>query len=162
MTYEWQLLLNHNTHFHYLDAFEGNNQSNLIFPTGCSEDETYWYEYVLTVTDPGGLSAVDSVEIFPDCEGQLTTGDLSEPLIIYPNPISGNRVNVLANIDLGSEVLYEIYSDNGSFIDGGTVVIYNQKKYFYIDLPFLADGGYTIKFKIAGAEYTTRLIKAKS
>lgn len=161
LNYSWQLLLHHNTHFHYLDVIEGNNQTFLLPPTGCSENETYWYEFALTVTDPGGLEDQDSVEIFPDCDGTLETPEFEEPFIIYPNPATGSRLNVLSGIDLGSEVGYEFYNSLGEFIFGGTVTINNQRRFFHIDLLGLTQGLYTLRLTINNKDYTRRFVVSK-
>jgi glucose/arabinose dehydrogenase len=158
LDFNWQLLLHHNTHFHYMEVVEGNNQTYLLSPTGCSEDETYWYEYVLTVTDPGGLFDTDSVEIFPDCEGTLQDHSFDDPLIVYPNPVTTNRVNVLSQKDLGSQVNYVIYNSLGGFVEGGIKQINNQRKYFALTLPQLVDGVYFLRFEIKGEYHSIRIV----
>ena len=46
-------------------------------PLGCGDDH-YWMTVDLTVTDPLGLSATDSVRLDPDCTGILACrGDLN-------------------------------------------------------------------------------------
>jgi len=158
LDYSWQLILHHNTHFHYLDVTEGNNQTILLSPTGCSESETYWYEFALTVTDSGGLFDTDSVEIYPDCDGVLETPSLEDPFILFPNPVSGNRLNLLSGIDLGTEVKYEFYDSNGKFCSGGTVQIFNQTRYTQFNIRSLSEGVYTLRLVIKGEEYTSRFV----
>jgi len=161
LDYDWQLLLHHNTHFHYLEEIEGNNQSFLLSPTGCSENENYWYEFVLTVTDSGGLFDRDSVEVFPDCEGTLEPPEFDDPIILYPNPVTGNRLNILSSDNLGSEVKFEIYSSIGQFISGGNILINGQRRFFHVNLPNLVQGVYTIKLAFKGEEHTYRFVITK-
>jgi hypothetical protein len=158
LEFNWQLLLHHNTHFHYMETVEGNNQTYLLSPTGCSEEETYWYEYVLTVTDPGGLFDTDSVELFPDCDGTLQNLNFDAPLLVYPNPVTSTRINILSQIDLGTQVNYELYNSLGEFIDAGVKQINNQRKYFALTLPRLVDGVYVLRFKVKGDYYNIRIL----
>ena len=66
MHYEWQTFLHHNTHFHPEPIDERIQTQTYLSPVGCG-DETYWYRFRLTVTDPAGLSGIDEKELFPDC-----------------------------------------------------------------------------------------------
>jgi len=65
-SYEWQTFLHHNTHFHPEPIDNNPSTSTFITPLGCG-DETYWYRFKLTVTDPAGLSSQDEEVLFPDC-----------------------------------------------------------------------------------------------
>ncbi len=66
MQYAWQLTLRHNTHEHREPIINQQAPSIQISPVGC-DGETYYYMLELIVTDNGGLSAKDSVKIYPDC-----------------------------------------------------------------------------------------------
>ncbi|MEO1435467.1 MAG: PQQ-dependent sugar dehydrogenase [Bacteroidota bacterium] len=65
LTFEWQVLFHHNTHFHPEPIDGAQNTTAIISPTDCNE--TYWYRITLTVTDPLGLSAYTEKSIYPNC-----------------------------------------------------------------------------------------------
>jgi len=66
LTYEWQTILHHNTHFH-ADLFDNNKQtSTLISPLGC-DDGNYYYRIKLRVTDAAGLASEDEKYLYPNC-----------------------------------------------------------------------------------------------
>lgn len=158
MQYDWQLKLNHNTHSHNLDTRNGNNQNLLIYPTGCSQNETYWYEIELVVTDPGGLKSTDSRNIYPDCEGVLDeTGD--DGLFTFsPNPFS-NRLEMLSSIDLGDEVVYFLYDAAGKQIAQGSIPVYNGRRFLRFNFPSIEGGMYILKLRINGEWYQERIMK---
>ena len=66
LTYVWETFFHHNTHYHPEPPDSQRVTEALITPAGC-EEETYWYRFRLTVTDPAGLSSYDEKELFPDC-----------------------------------------------------------------------------------------------
>jgi len=66
LTYAWQTILHHNTHFH-ADPFDHAKQtSTLISPLGC-DDGNYYYQIKLRVTDAAGLSSEDEKYLYPNC-----------------------------------------------------------------------------------------------
>ncbi len=77
LTYAWQTILHHNTHFH-ADPFDNAKQtSTLISPLGC-DDGNYSYQIKLSVTDAAGLSAEDEKYLFPNCTTPtFEIGDIS-------------------------------------------------------------------------------------
>lgn len=157
MQYDWQLKLNHNTHFHNLETRSGNNQNLLIYPTGCSHTETYWYEIELVVTDPGGLKSIDSRNIYPDCEGVLDGGEDGN-ITFSPNPFS-DRLDMLSAIDLGDEVVYFLYDAAGKQIDQGAKSIYNGRRFIRFNFPTIEGGMYILKLRINGEWYQERIVK---
>ncbi|GAB3760981.1 RICIN domain-containing protein [Spirosoma pomorum] len=66
LTYAWQVTLRHNTHEHREPVISSASPTITLSPVGC-DGETYYYFIQLTVTDKGGLTATDSIKIFPDC-----------------------------------------------------------------------------------------------
>ncbi|MBL7818672.1 MAG: RICIN domain-containing protein [Saprospiraceae bacterium] len=66
MQYAWQVTLRHNNHEHREPINNQASPSVQISPVGC-DGETYYYLIELTVTDNGGLTAKDSVKIYPNC-----------------------------------------------------------------------------------------------
>ncbi|WP_439882504.1 PA14 domain-containing protein [Pontibacter sp. MBLB2868] len=71
LSYEWQTTLHHNTHTHPEPIDTNPTTTTTITPIGC-DGETYFYRISLKVTDPGGLSATDFVDLYPDCSGIIT------------------------------------------------------------------------------------------
>ncbi len=157
MEYDWQLKLRHNTHFHNLETRTGNNQNLLIFPTGCSQTETYWYEIELVVTDPGGLTSSASRNIYPDCEGVLV-GDSDRELTFAPNPFR-DRLDMIASIDLGDVVTYDLYDVAGKQVAQGAKQVYNNRKYLRFNFETLQEGMYILKLQINGQFYQERIVK---
>ncbi len=76
LTYAWQVTLRHNTHEHREPINTSVSPTITVSPVGC-DVETYYYFVKLTVTDKGGLTATDSVKIYPDCNsGKLAVSNL--------------------------------------------------------------------------------------
>ncbi len=69
-TCRWQVTLHHNTHTHPEPPDDRCETSMVTSPLGCGDDR-YWMTVDLTVTDPLGLSATESVRLDPDCAGIL-------------------------------------------------------------------------------------------
>jgi glucose/arabinose dehydrogenase len=69
-TCRWQVTLHHNTHSHPEPPDDRCDSTMVTSPLGCGDDH-YWMTVDLTVTDPLGLSATDSVRLDPDCTGIL-------------------------------------------------------------------------------------------
>lgn len=66
LTYAWQLRLHHNNHEHREAVINEVSPTIVISPVGC-DGEDYYYLITLKITDAGGLTAQDSVRIYPDC-----------------------------------------------------------------------------------------------
>ncbi len=157
MDYKWNLLLRHNTHFHYLDELTGNNSSVLIYPTGCSDLETYWYEMVLTVTDPGGLVSQDSVQIYPDCDGTLVSSG-EQVITIYPNPVISGKFQVKSTSGFSQEIEYNIISADGRVVISRKRTIYNGRAYFNVDVSNLVAGVYIFDLHTNGKHHKVRFV----
>lgn len=73
----WMTALYHDSHNHPEPPIANCVAETSISPIGCVPNASFWYRITLTVTDSSGLSATDSVELFPDCEGVLAcVGDI--------------------------------------------------------------------------------------
>ncbi|GAB3203142.1 glucose/arabinose dehydrogenase [Pontibacter aydingkolensis] len=70
LTYEWQTVLHHNTHVHPEPIDNNPETTTTITPIGC-DSEIYFYRINLKVTDAGGLSATDYVDLYPECGGSV-------------------------------------------------------------------------------------------
>lgn len=158
MTYDWIHILHHNTHFHYLDYLSGNGEKLTIYPTGCSPFESYWYEVVIEVTDPGGLKATDSKNIYPDCEGTLGSETDGEDLSISPNPVEG-FITVRSNKSFDEKVEYRIFDPSGNLIRDDKVFVYNDRSYFRIGVEQLQNGVYILEVSSNGEMDRIRFVK---
>ncbi len=68
LSYSWQTILHHNSHQH-IEASDTNKiSSTVISPVGCVPFADYHFRIVLTVTDEGGLSTIDSVRVYAACD----------------------------------------------------------------------------------------------
>jgi glucose/arabinose dehydrogenase len=70
LTYEWQSILIHNNHSHPEPLDTNRLASTSIERIGCTGENYHWL-IRLTVTDPAGLSATDTSEIYPNCSSTL-------------------------------------------------------------------------------------------
>lgn len=112
---EWKVYLHHNTHFHLEATYNSLEEQATILPLGCGY-ETFWYRIDLTVTDPQGLQAYNSVEIFPNCgDNTAQNPPLAEKFTVYPNPAFANCYLRFAN-DPGEWMRIKFYSDTGKLI----------------------------------------------
>ncbi len=113
LAFKWETALFHDTHKHP-EPVDTQQSSNItLTPVPC-DNEVYYYQVKLTVTDVHGLSATITKNIVPDC-GQ-TFGDITPP----SNPSNLQATNVTANSisliwnkstdDVGVS-MYEIFKD---------------------------------------------------
>ncbi len=72
LTFAWQTALYHNDHNHAEPIDNNPSTSSTLSPIGCT-GATYWYEVMLTVSDPEGLSSTFKKQIFPNCSGNSQT-----------------------------------------------------------------------------------------
>ncbi len=70
LSYEWRVFFHHNDHFHPEPPVRTAESYALLNPLGC-ELETYWYRIELEVTDPAGLSTIDTRTVYPYCEEEF-------------------------------------------------------------------------------------------
>ena len=103
MQYAWEVVLRHNDHEHREPAVNGTNPTVQISPVGC-DGNTYYYMIQLTVTDNGGLTATDSVKIYPDCNRNSSVNSINS-LTIFPNPFNDNLVVRYSGNEVGSGVI---------------------------------------------------------
>ncbi len=137
LTYAWQVTLRHNNHEHREPVVTDASPTVVISPVGC-DGETYYYLITLKVTDNGGLTASDSVKVYPNCNSvKLTvtnakaTPDINAVLVSWTNPtVSYDNVLVVAKAGSGfSDVPKQTgyaanasFTGNGAVLEGGKVV----------------------------------------
>ena len=68
----WTRILHHNTHTHNDPPDNHCQSTGTTTPLGCG-DETYYFEFRLTATDPQGLTVTRSTFVYPDCGAADTT-----------------------------------------------------------------------------------------
>ncbi len=158
MQYAWQVTLRHNTHEHREPVNTQQSPTVQISPVGC-DGETYYYLIELTVTDKGGLTAKDSVKVYPDCNTQnlnitnlVATPQNAAAALTWTNPaLAFDEVMVVAKEASGfttnpSGTTYTAnanFTGNGTAFEGGKVVyrgtgtsatvtgLTSGKKYFF-------------------------------
>jgi glucose/arabinose dehydrogenase/regulation of enolase protein 1 (concanavalin A-like superfamily) len=106
LSYRWQVILHHNDHTHTEPVDSDRAPTALISPIGCSGGETYHFRIVLIVTDPGGLSATNEANVYPDCDGVLP----SQP---FPTPWLQQDIGAVSAVGSGS-YSNQIFSIAGS------------------------------------------------
>lgn len=77
LQYEWRVFLHHNEHFHPEPPIYDPHSFVLISPLGCFGEE-YSYRIELKVTDPAGLSSIDSKKVYPYCGSDIVEWTLLE------------------------------------------------------------------------------------
>ncbi len=137
LTYAWQVSLRHNNHEHREPVLTDVSPTVTISPVGC-DGETYYYFIKLIVTDAGGLSATDSVKIYPNCSSAnlavtnpTATPGVRSALLKWTNP-STSFSDVLGVAKAGSGfqgqptgtsyVANADFTGNGASLEGGKVV----------------------------------------
>ncbi|MFM9958141.1 MAG: PQQ-dependent sugar dehydrogenase [Phycisphaerales bacterium] len=73
-TCAWQVLLHHNTHVHPEPVDNNCASSAPVSGAHGANDEVFYFEFILTVTDAHGLSTTRTVSMFPDlpfCVGDI-------------------------------------------------------------------------------------------
>ena len=138
LTYAWQVTLRHNNHEHREPVNNAVSPVITISPVGC-DGETYYYFILLKVTDAGGLTAQDSVKIYPDCNSPklaitgLTASTLTNAVRLnWTNPtVTFDNVLVVGKAGSGftNRPTDLAYTANSSFtatgsatLDGGKVL----------------------------------------
>ena len=137
LAYAWQVILRHNNHEHREPVQTTASPTITVSPVGC-DGETYLYIIKLTVTDRGGLTASDSVKIYPDCNSpQLAITNLQATTatnavgLNWTNPaVAFDNVLVVAKAGSGftdrpNQLVYTAdanFTGNGADFFGGKVV----------------------------------------
>ncbi len=157
--FDWIIYLHHNTHFHRLDEVQGNNSNYTFHPLGCSENEVFWFRIGLTVTDPGGLTDYDELFMYPDCEGILPSVEFGDELfVLFPNP-AVDFIELHSSVSLGNGLTYSIYSAEGKKISENFIPVYNDRRYFQLDISTLSQAGYVLEVTIDGKKHRERFVK---
>lgn len=89
LSYEWQVLLRHNTHDHGNPPDTNHVTSAEIEPTPCDGINTYFYRIILKVTDIGGLTTTREVRMYPDCGASSapTISDIPDQMTTTGQPV---------------------------------------------------------------------------
>lgn len=118
LAFKWETSLHHNTHFHPNPVVNQPASSFNMSPLPC-DNEVYFYQVQLTVTDVHGLSTTKIKNIVPEC-GQIyvDTEIPSTPTNLQLNNISASRISFswTPSTDNVEVATYEIFK-NGVKID---------------------------------------------
>lgn len=118
LAFKWETSLHHNTHFHPNPVVTQPTSSFIISPVPC-DNEIYFYQVQLTVTDAQGLSTVKTKNIFPDC-GQIIgdTEPPSAPRNLQLVNVNSSKITIswTASTDNVDVAFYEIFI-NGNKVD---------------------------------------------
>jgi PKD repeat protein/subtilisin-like proprotein convertase family protein len=87
LRYEWQTTLRHNNHAHSDPVDTQPVTQTVISPTPC-DGNLYYYQIVLTVTDPVGLATRREVQLYPDCPNQKPVAWFSATPLSGPMPLA--------------------------------------------------------------------------
>ncbi len=137
LAFKWETNLHHDTHFHPNPADTQQSSSFTMSPLPC-DNEVYYYQVTLTVTDAQGLSAVKTKNIVPDC-GQIyfDTEKPSTPTNLQLTNVNTSKIafSWTASTDNVGVALYEIFK-NGVKIDESVSTNYTatglQPSTFYL------------------------------
>ena len=118
LAFKWETSLHHNTHFHSDPISTQQTSSFTMSPLPC-DNEVYFYQVKLTVTDAHGLSTVKVKNIPPDC-GQIyvDTEKPSTPTGLQLISVNTSRISFAwtPSTDNVGVAVYEIFK-NGVKID---------------------------------------------
>ena len=114
LAFKWETNLHHDTHFHPNPIDTHQNSSFTMSPLPC-DDEIYYYNVKLTVTDELGLSTVKTKNIIPDC-GQIyvDTEIPSIPTNLQLVNVSTSKISFswTASTDNVGVAVYEIFMND--------------------------------------------------
>lgn len=140
LTYAWQEILHHNTHFHE-EPRDTSKVSDLVLAELLCGSETYYYRIQLTVEDPHGLTATDQVYLFPDCVSPfLEVNELSVDGTLEQATLAWE----LSGVEGLSEIEVQWSPDNREFRSIATVSGVSRR--FDHDSPLPGDNYYRLIF----------------
>jgi glucose/arabinose dehydrogenase len=157
LEFNWEFLLHHNDHFHLLDEYDFMNGTAIVEPTGCSEEDNYWYEFNVRVTDEGGLTAFDSKMIYPDCDRNIVTGK-EDAYTLFPNPVI-DELTIRSQKPLAEQIRFRIYNPLGKVIQEHERIIFNERSYFTLYTSTLQKGVYIIEIVDGKTRENIRFMK---
>jgi glucose/arabinose dehydrogenase len=65
-SFSWQINFHHDDHVHDQPPIEGVKNGTFVIPDQGETSSNVWYRVILTVTDSDGLTAKDSVDVYPN------------------------------------------------------------------------------------------------
>ena len=93
LTCAWETMLHHNNHTHSEPIDSSCTSSVQISPIGC-DGNVYYYTVALTVSDPLGLAATDTVTLVPACANASPLAVPDDAMVARGFPVA---IDVLAN-----------------------------------------------------------------
>jgi glucose/arabinose dehydrogenase/PKD repeat protein len=111
LAFKWESSLYHDVHFHANPVDTQQSSSFTMSPLPC-DNEVYYYQVKLTVTDAQGLSTVKTKNIVPDC-GQVyvDTETPSTPTNLQLTNVNASRISFswTPSADNVEVAMYEIF-----------------------------------------------------
>jgi glucose/arabinose dehydrogenase len=163
LDFAWNTYMHHNTHFHAVSDDDSENSLFTLSPVGCEELDTHYYRVRLKVTDPEGLSAMDEVYLYPDCDGLLPAriGPFNE-ITLFPNPSSGRfTLGYDSEFWGGQEIDVEVYTIDGKRILSSSVIMDDFLDELNFDFQTLPVGEYVLHLKGETFEYSDQFLIIK-
>ncbi len=142
MTYNWVTTLHHNTHLHPGAPNGSVFSSTVINGEGCNED-TYYYDVTLTVTDAAGLSTTVTHTVLPRCHTIAPTAVINTNTNAGAGPLTVN-FDGSNSYDPGSIVSYLWDFSDGTFSSSSAPTkIFSEPGDHQVTLTVTDDGGLT-------------------
>jgi PKD repeat protein len=127
LTCQWDVVLHHNAHTHPETPDLNCTSTMTATPVGC-DGNLYFYRVTLTITDDAGLSGTDSVDIYPNCEGNEFPTAVDDQAVVLQG--GGAQIGILANdtdsdgkLDPGTIAIIEAPLFGEIAVDGATGVV---------------------------------------
>ena len=118
LSYYWEVRLFHNNHNHPLQTYTTATATTFLTPVECYA-ASYWYQVILTVTDPTGAFDVYKKDIFPACAGN---GQSITFPVIPDKLVSDGPFAISASTSSGLPVTFYITGGPASVL-GNTVTL---------------------------------------
>lgn len=150
LSYEWRVDLHHDTHFHPGTIDRRSETMTIIDPLGCGV-ESYWYTIYLTVTDPAGLSGMDTVSLYPYC------GPAIARYLTLEGSVEDDDIKLSWVTDRHEAVAFEVEkTDDVLFRKIGELNANDLGSAFsFVDVnPYIGDNYYRIKAINRSGDYT--------
>ncbi|WP_337044006.1 PQQ-dependent sugar dehydrogenase [Emticicia sp. 17c] len=160
LSYQWLVILRHEDHTHFVTSFR-QPQGVIVLGVVPCDNQTYFYQVSLTVTDPLGLSATYTKDIKPLCPGDPDPDPNVDPVIlgVYPNPTK-NTVSLVATDDLDDYMVeLSLYRNTGQLVVEKTGYWRTLKEEVNRALSEQSFGVYLLNIRYGSMHKTLKILK---
>lgn len=160
LSYQWLVILRHEDHTHFVTSFR-QSQGVIVLGVVPCDNQTYFYQVSLTVTDPLGLSATYTKDIKPLCPGDPDPDPNVDPVIlgVYPNPTK-NTVSLVATDDLDDYMVeLSLYRNTGQLVVEKTGYWRTLKEEVNRALSEQSFGVYLLNIRYGSMHKTLKILK---